>query len=158
MLFRSNLTITNNAPSVFPLGTTNVTFAATDDSGNSASATSAVTVVDTTLPSITITAPTNGTKFNTTSVTVNGTVSDNTIASVEILVDNLSQGSATVTNGSWTKSLTLAEGPGNITAKATDASGNMASTTIIIIIDTTDRKSTRLNSSHIQKSRMPSSA
>ncbi len=46
-------TITNDAPGVFPLGGTIVTWTATDASGNSASATQAVTVNDTTLPSIT---------------------------------------------------------------------------------------------------------
>jgi hypothetical protein len=41
---------TNDAPGIFPLGTTTVTWSATDGSGNSASATQAVTVVDTTPP------------------------------------------------------------------------------------------------------------
>ncbi len=45
--------ITNNAPTVFPLGTTTVTFTATDASGNSATGTTKVTVQDTTPPDIT---------------------------------------------------------------------------------------------------------
>ena len=45
--------ITSDAPSIFPLGPTIVTFTATDDSGNSASCTTTVTVVDTTTPTIT---------------------------------------------------------------------------------------------------------
>jgi hypothetical protein len=44
--------VESNAPSVFPLGTTTVTFTATDDSGNVATATTTVTVVDTTPPRI----------------------------------------------------------------------------------------------------------
>ena len=36
--------------------------------------------------------------------------------------------------------------------------GNLVSNTVIFIVSLRDRKSTRLNSSHIQKSRMPSSA
>lgn len=46
-------TVTNNAPSAgFPLGTTTVTWTATDDSGNSATATQSVTIKDTTAPAI----------------------------------------------------------------------------------------------------------
>jgi hypothetical protein len=44
--------ITSNAPAVFPLGTTTVTFTATDASGNSSSGTTTVTVIDTTPPDI----------------------------------------------------------------------------------------------------------
>jgi hypothetical protein len=40
------LAVANDAPSVFPLGDTIVTFTAVDSSGNSASATTVVTVVD----------------------------------------------------------------------------------------------------------------
>lgn len=46
--------VTSNAPSVFPAGTTVVTFTATDKSGNSTSASMTVTVVDTTAPEISI--------------------------------------------------------------------------------------------------------
>ncbi|HMZ31702.1 MAG TPA: HYR domain-containing protein, partial [Methanoregulaceae archaeon] len=46
--------VASDAPAVFPLGTTTVTFTATDDSGNSASTTMQVTVVDTTPPVITV--------------------------------------------------------------------------------------------------------
>ena len=42
--------ITNDAPTVFPLGETIVTWTATDSSGNSASTTQTITVVDTTAP------------------------------------------------------------------------------------------------------------
>ena len=45
--------ITNDAPESFPLGSTTVTWTATDDSGNAATDTQTVTIQDTTLPSIT---------------------------------------------------------------------------------------------------------
>lgn len=48
------ISITNDAPTVFPLGETVVTWIATDVGGNSASATQKVNVVDTTAPKLTI--------------------------------------------------------------------------------------------------------
>jgi hypothetical protein len=46
--------ISNNIPDVFPLGETTVTWTATDTSGNTASTTQTVTIVDTTVPELTI--------------------------------------------------------------------------------------------------------
>jgi hypothetical protein len=50
-------TVTNNAPALFPLGTSTVTWTATDDATNQAIATQLVTIVDTTAPIVT--APAN---------------------------------------------------------------------------------------------------
>ncbi|WP_462152936.1 immunoglobulin-like domain-containing protein [Pseudoalteromonas xiamenensis] len=49
------LVVTNDAPAVFPLGTTSVTFSATDTAGNVATASATVTVVDRNAPVITLT-------------------------------------------------------------------------------------------------------
>ncbi|MFM9051604.1 MAG: hypothetical protein ACKOKF_04685, partial [Bacteroidota bacterium] len=57
----TTVTVTNNAPTTFPLGTTTVTWTATDGNSNSVTATQSVTVVDNTNP--TITAPANVTFY-----------------------------------------------------------------------------------------------
>ena len=49
-----NVTITNNAPQVFPYGETSVTWLAIDPAGNSATANQVVTVIDTTAPTLVI--------------------------------------------------------------------------------------------------------
>ena len=51
----SSFTIINDAPASFPLGTTTIIWTATDDSGNTSTATSTVTIQDTTPPVITLT-------------------------------------------------------------------------------------------------------
>ena len=47
------LTVTNDAPAVFPMGATVVTFSATDSAGNSASDTATVTINDAGAPALT---------------------------------------------------------------------------------------------------------
>ena len=49
--------ITNDAPEFFPIGETIVTWAATDSSGNSATTTQTVTIIDTTAPELTTPDP-----------------------------------------------------------------------------------------------------
>ena len=55
-VFDSNPTVTNDAPELFPLGTTTITWTATDGAGNAATATQTVTVRDST-PPLGISAP-----------------------------------------------------------------------------------------------------
>ncbi len=59
-----NVTVANNAPGIFPVGTTPVTFSATDAAGNTGSAIASVHVVNT--PTF---SPANGSQLNSTTQT-----------------------------------------------------------------------------------------
>jgi hypothetical protein len=109
-------TITNNAPSFFPLGETIVTWTATDASGNTATATQKVTVVDTTPP--TIEAP------DTLTVLVNAPKSVLTGTATDIVDPN-----PTLTNDAPDF---FPPGTTIVTWTATDASGNTATKTTIV--------------------------
>ncbi|WP_165776423.1 HYR domain-containing protein, partial [Candidatus Nitrosotalea bavarica] len=122
--------VANNAPSVFPLGKTMLTWIATDQSGNSATATQVVNIVDTTPPKIT---PPSTVTFEATSLNQN----------------IVSLGNATSTDNGIVKSVTnnatqfFALGKTVILWTATDASGNTANATQIIdVIHTTPPKLT----------------
>ena len=70
------------AGNIFPVGTTTITYTATDDAGNSTSATQTVTVVDNTPPVITAPAPTSASADGTgkapiPNVVATATVTDN---------------------------------------------------------------------------------
>src|SRR5207247_553771 len=52
-----SVAVSSNAPAIFPPGATTVTFTARDAAGNSATATTKVTVVDTVSPTLAIASP-----------------------------------------------------------------------------------------------------
>src|SRR2546427_5646081 len=62
----SVISVISDAPSIFPIGKTAITWTATDEAGNKANATQIVDVVDTTSPIISITRPINKTSVTTT--------------------------------------------------------------------------------------------
>ncbi len=70
-LFDQNVAVTNDAPEFLPLGQNVITFTATDASGNQATATANINVVDTTPPTIDVT-PTSATFEATSPVGVTG--------------------------------------------------------------------------------------
>jgi sugar lactone lactonase YvrE len=67
----TSVTVTNNAPANYPPGTTVVTFTATDDAGNSATATVTV-VINGASPVLTAINPTQGTQGQTLTMTLSG--------------------------------------------------------------------------------------
>ena len=106
--------VTNNAPSTFPLGTTNVTWTVVDGSGNIQTCVQTVTVVDTQAP--TIVCPSN-----VTVSAAGGTCSATTVAlGTPTTADNCSV--ASVTNnapaifplGATTVTWTVVDGSGNL--------------------------------------------
>jgi hypothetical protein len=122
----TDVTVTNDAPEVFPLGDTVVTWTAVDDSGNETTATQTVTVVDTTPPSIT--AP-EGVSAEQASAA--GTA----VALGAPTVADLCDASPDITNDA---PAVFPLGDTTVTWTATDASGNSATATqTVTIVDTT---------------------
>ena len=126
-----------------PAGAVNIIVRAIDTSNN-IGATQEITVYaegpDNVLPEISILEPVSGQKVTSRTVIVKGVANDNKgIASVEVTVDNYSWLNCTLTqtpNG-WqftTQSLTLRlkEGTNQITARATDTSGNRKTTFVTV--------------------------
>ena len=115
------ISVTNDAPEVFPLGETIVTWTATDSSGNSASATQTVTVVDTTAPILN--TPQNIT-FDTESI---DTILEIGLASVNDIIDD----APSITNDA-PEAFPLGETI--VTWTATDKFGNTSSATQTISV------------------------
>ena len=124
----SELSISNDAPAVFPLGVTTVTFSVTDGNANTTTATATVTVTDQTAP--VIQEVTNQTVIGLS----NGLAkSDPQILAIlnEIVVsDNLDE-DLVVTNNVPTQ---LLLGDNTITVTATDGAGNTAQETFVITV------------------------
>ena len=117
--------VTSDSPDTFPLGETVITWTATDSSGNSATATQTVTVVDTTAPSVT--AP--------DSITIEASGAEGNLVDI-----GLGSGSDTVEIISVTSDSpdTFPLGETVITWTATDSSGNSATATqTVTVVDTT---------------------
>ena len=116
--------VTNNAPSVFPLGKTTILWTATDESGNSANATQIIDVIHTIPPKLTV--PSNIT-FEATSL------NDNTVPIGNATATDIQP--VTITNNA---SKTFPLGKTTILWVATDASGNTANATQMIdVVNTT---------------------
>ncbi|MDE1830458.1 MAG: HYR domain-containing protein, partial [Thaumarchaeota archaeon] len=107
------VSITNNAPSKFPLGTTMVTWTAMNAGGNTAKATQKITIVDTTPP--TLTAPPN--------ITVQATSPDHNTVDLGTPSSYDAVGVESVTNDAPTY---FPLGQTIVTWKAVDSSGNVA--------------------------------
>jgi len=146
----TSVTVTNDAPSVFPLGVTTVTFSAVDAAGNTGSATAIVTVSDLSVPVITLVGNTSMTLNLHASFTepgysatdnIDGDITSNVV--VTGVVNTVSVGTYTLsyavvdTAGNialiQTRQVTVQDAsapvivaPNNITVAAVDANGTPA--------------------------------
>ena len=104
------VSLQNDAPGVFPIGRTPVSFIAVDAAGNTASTTAAVIVRDTTAPVITLNggnmAIPAGSVFNDPGATVSDAVSTGLTAQITGVVD-------TAITGSYTLTYTASDAAGN---------------------------------------------
>ncbi|MBI2301280.1 MAG: HYR domain-containing protein [Armatimonadetes bacterium] len=122
----ADVAIANDAPAVFPLGETTVTWTATDDAGNVATATQKVTVVDTTKPELTLPAD----------VTAEQTSRDGTPADLgQATATDICDADVAITNNA---PAVFPLGETTVTWTATDDAGNVATATqTVTVVDTT---------------------
>ena len=111
---------------IFPVGTTTVTYTATDDTGNSTAATQNVTVIDNTAPTLTAPAPTSVTANSSGQATIPDVVA------ATIAGDNC--GPVTLTQSPLAGTL-VGVGMHTITITATDGAGNTNTATTTFTVN-----------------------
>ena len=130
--FHPDTGLSNGQPYYYQVSAVN----AVDESppSSEAAATPTAGITDTANPTISITSPTQGQEFVTTSVAVAGTASDDVaVERVELSTDGASWVPAIGTT-SWSGTMTLSEGESTIHARAVDTSGNTATTTVTVTV------------------------
>lgn len=121
-------------------GSCTVTVGASDNDGNVADSVSCTFKIDTVAPTLNVTAPADGLITNQAELTVSGTTSDATSSpvTVTITVGGVDQGAVTVgSDGTFNKSVTLANGLNTIVITATDSSGKESTITRTVTLKTT---------------------
>ena len=113
-------------------GANTITVTARNSAGTT---TKSVTLtLDTTSPIIAISSPAHGAKTNESKINIAGTTSDN----IDISQVTVNNKSAIINSGNFTISnIALDEGENVITAQSTDVAGNIKTTSITVIKDTT---------------------
>lgn len=120
-------------------GSHTVTVDVSDNDGNAATQQAVTFTVDTVPPTLNITSPGEGYITNNKTVNVAGTTNDVTSSpvTIKISLNGTDQGAVTVaTNGSFAKSVTLAEGENTIVITATDAAGRVSTVSRTVKLDT----------------------
>lgn len=119
-------------------GSHTVTINVSDNDGNTATQASRTYTVDTVPPILNVTNPTDEFITNSAALVVQGTTNDATSTPVTITIklNGTDQGAVTVTDGAFSKSITLAEGSNTIVVTATDAAGQTTTVTVSGTLDT----------------------
>ena len=131
--------VTYTPTSALSDGSHTVTVNVSDHDGNSAAQKSTTYTVDTVPPTLNVTSPTDGFITATASLNVVGKTNDETSSPVTVTIklNGTDQGSVTVgSDGSFSKSVTLADGANTIVVTATDAAGKTSSVTRNVTLDT----------------------
>ena len=131
--------VTYTPASALSDGSHTVTVNVSDNDGNAATQKSTTYTVDTVPPTLNLSAPADGLITATASLNVTGTTNDSTSSpvTIKITLNGTDQGTVTVaSSGSFSKSITLANGSNTITVTATDAAGKVSSVTRTVTLDT----------------------
>jgi len=134
--------ISNHYPDIVRLsseGSHTIVARATDKAGNVQTSSTVTVNIDLTIPSVSITSPTNNQILDTRSFIVSGTSSNGAsgVNKVEVQIDGGSWVTATTTDqwAHWTYDVvSLPDGPHTITANATDNVGNSLTTSVTITV------------------------
>lgn len=125
-------------PSALADGSHTVKIEVEDNDGNSATSSSINFITDTIAPTLNVTNPAqSGTYVSNASLTVAGTTSDSTSGAptIKITLNGSDQGAVTVSNGSFSKGITLINGSNTIVVTATDKAGRVTTITRTITLD-----------------------
>ncbi len=139
--FSNGYTVTYVPATALSDGSHTVTVDCTDNDGNQAVTGTTTFVVDTVPPTLNVTTPANGLVTYNASLGVAGSTTDSSSSpvTVTITVNGVDQGSVSVaTSGSFSKTVTLADGENTIVVTATDAAGKSSSVTRTVTKDTSE--------------------
>ena len=131
--------VTATPTTAFSDGAHTVVVNVKDNDGNAATQKSAAFTVDTVPPTLNVSNPTEGRIINTAALTVQGTTNDASSSPVTITLtlNGTDQGTVTITNGAFSKAVTLAEGANVIVVTARDAADKTTTITRNVTLDTT---------------------
>lgn len=129
---------TYTPPASLSDGAHTVTINVSDNDGNAATQASRTYTVDTVPPVLNVTNPSDVFITNTAAMMVQGSTNDETSSPVTVTIklNGVDQGSVSITNGNFSKSITLANGSNTIVVTAKDAAGRETTVTINGTLDT----------------------